>query len=30
MIKLKKTSSGTETESLGSFVFVPLKGKYGY
>ncbi len=30
MLKLKKTSSGIVTESLGSFVFVPLKGKYGY
>ncbi len=30
MIKLRKTSSGIEKESLGSFVFVPLKGKYGY
>ena len=30
MTKLRKTSSGIETELLGSFVFVPLKGKYGY
>lgn len=30
MIKLRKTSSGIEQESLGSFVFVPLKGKYGF
>lgn len=30
MIKLRKTISGITTQSLGSFVFVPLKGKYGY
>jgi protein-L-isoaspartate(D-aspartate) O-methyltransferase len=30
MFKLRKTSSGIQTESLGCFVFVPLKGKYGY
>jgi len=30
MIKLTKTSSGVTTKSLGRFVFVPLKGKYGY
>jgi protein-L-isoaspartate(D-aspartate) O-methyltransferase len=30
MIKLRKTKEGVERESLGSFVFVPLKGKYGY
>lgn len=30
MLKLRKTKTGIETESLGSFVFVPLKGKYGY
>ena len=30
MIKLTKTKSGVTTKSLGSFVFVPLKGKYGY
>lgn len=30
MIKLRKTKSGIEQESLGSFAFVPLKGKYGY
>jgi len=30
MVKLRKTKSGIEKESLGSFVFVPLKGKYGY
>lgn len=30
MLKLRKTSSGVTTQSLGSFVFVPLKGKYGY
>lgn len=30
MIKLRKTKSGITTQSLGSFVFVPLKGMYGY
>lgn len=30
MMKLRKTKSGIEQQSLGSFVFVPLKGKYGY
>lgn len=30
MLKLRKTKLGIEQESLGSFVFVPLKGKYGY
>jgi len=30
MIRLKKTKDRTKTESLGSFVFVPLKGRYGY
>lgn len=30
MVKLIKTKSGMKKESLGSFVFVPLKGKYGY
>jgi protein-L-isoaspartate(D-aspartate) O-methyltransferase len=30
MIKLRKTKSGTEQENLGSFVFVPLKGKHGF
>ncbi len=30
MIKLIKTKSGITTKSLGSFVFVPLKGKHGY
>jgi len=30
MIKLGKTKSGITTESLGSFIFVPLKGKHGY
>ena len=30
MVKLRKIKAGIEKESLGSFVFVPLKGKYGY
>lgn len=30
MIKLRKTKQGMKQESLGSFVFVPLKGKYGF
>jgi len=30
MVKLKKKTSGIEKESLGSFMFVPLKGRYGY
>ena len=30
MVKLRKTKKGIEKESLGSFVFVPLKGKYGH
>ena len=30
MIKIRKTKDGIEKESLGSFVFVPLKGKHGY
>lgn len=30
MLKLRKTKTGITTQSLGSFVFVPLKGKYGY
>jgi protein-L-isoaspartate(D-aspartate) O-methyltransferase len=30
MIKLTKKTTGPEEENLGSFVFVPLKGKYGF
>jgi protein-L-isoaspartate(D-aspartate) O-methyltransferase len=30
MLKIKKTQKGLETENLGSFVFVPLKGEHGY
>src|SRR3989338_2083891 len=30
MIKGKKVKGNLETENLGSFMFVPLKGKYGY
>lgn len=30
MIKLRKNKDRIETEALGSFAFVPLKGKYGY
>ena len=30
MIKGIKKNKELETESLGDFVFVPLKGKYGY
>ena len=30
MIKGIKKGKELETESLGNFVFVPLKGKYGY
>jgi protein-L-isoaspartate(D-aspartate) O-methyltransferase len=30
MIKLTKKTTGPEEENLGSFVFVPLKGKHGF
>jgi protein-L-isoaspartate(D-aspartate) O-methyltransferase len=30
MVKIRKTQRGLETENLGSFVFVPLKGEYGF
>ena len=30
MIKGKKIKNELKTENLGSFIFVPLKGKYGY
>ena len=30
MIRLKKAKSGNNSESLGCFNFVPLKGKFGY
>jgi len=30
MTRLRKRRHGVEQESLGRFVFVPLKGKYGY
>ena len=30
MLKVKKKGRKLTTENLGSFVFVPLKGKYGY
>src|SRR3989344_5398890 len=29
MLKIKKKKTGMQTEDLGDFVFVPLKGKYG-
>lgn len=30
MLKITKTRSGLSRRSLGTFLFVPLKGKYGY
>ncbi|HIH43136.1 TPA: protein-L-isoaspartate(D-aspartate) O-methyltransferase [Candidatus Woesearchaeota archaeon] len=30
LIKAKKTRKGLESESLGEFSFVPMKGKYGF
>jgi len=30
MMKIRKTRKGIQIKELGSFIFVPLKGKYGY